>query len=447
MNNPQLPSQTQLGPATGAPLAQPKIVQNLGIKAFSPTDNIKTSTPVLPVQHQSAVQQNNPAAGQNTGAPANPPVKTDPNIAANGAANNVQSDPYHTSPSGILNTLVGTSQGQAPLSPVVQQAMDKYNALAAQSAAIGSQGAAAEAGQRSTGTTPVAEGNAAVTAQTVAAQQGALGQQEQAALAAGNLGVTGQATQQTGLLGALGAAQQTTNIPYDQQGVYTATGQNIGGGAGGGVALQSAVQQALQQIKNGAGYTNAINGSGLGHFGPAGITALQQALPQGFNINQSDAGAAAQASNIGTTGTAQTSAANTAYNNAVQNVSKVTGDYTAASGVGQNLVDTLGKWQQGGLITNVNEGLNRVAGLTSSPEYSQFLAAITNAQSLYGSAFKNAGIIPTQNTQNALNELNPNSSASAIIASLNQLSSDLHAATIVPAYQQQQTYAQQLGIQ
>ncbi len=446
-----LPGNTQQAPSTGAPMAQPKMVSNLGIKAFSPMDNVKSSVPALPAQHQSAIQQNNPATGQNTGLPKTGP--SDPSIAANGTANNIPTPTQSSTPSGILNTLVGTSQGQAPLSPVVQQAMDKYNALAAQSAAIGTQGAASEAGQRTTGTSPVASGNAAVTAQTVAAQQGALGQQEQAALTAGGLGVNAQATQQSGLISALGASQQTAQLPYNTQNVYTATGQPVVQGSGGAGATDphSQIQNFAQQLasgKSGIGYTAAYNqlaqayGSAIANQ----LLGAVQGINPGFNVNASDAQAAATSSNVQTTGTAATSAANTAYNNAVQAVSKATGQYTAATGVAQNLTDTLNSWSQNGLLTNVNEGLNKIAGLTSSPQYSQFLAAITNAQAAYTAAFQTAGITPTQSTQNALQELNPNSSATAIMASLNQLSTDLHAATIVPSYQQQTTYGQQLGI-
>ncbi len=278
--------------------------------------------------------------------------------------------------------------------------MDKYNALAAQSAAIGSQGASAEAGQRSTGTTPVAEGNAAITAQTVAAQQGALGQQEQAALAAGNLGVTGQATQQSGLVSALTGAQQTTNIPYDQQGVYTATGQSIGGG---GVALQSAVQQALQQIKNGAGYTNAINGSGLSHFGPAGITALQQALPQGFNINQSDASASAQANNINTAGTAVTSANAAAYAANLNPYLQLKNTVSNVDQFGNLLISTM---QDGGInpfdVKYANQTLAQVRGELSSAQQATFDNTYASLKSRVSGLLATGGAeIPTQITADA----------------------------------------------
>lgn len=258
---------------------------------------------------------------------------------------------------------------------------------------------------------------------------------------------TTQSNIQSGLTDAgslLTPSNNLLTVPFNQQ-LVGADGQPIGGSSGSG-ALQSAVVNAIDLIKSGSGYSNAVAAANLSQFGPQGTTALLNALGPKFNVNMADADAAAVAQNINTTATASTAAANTAYSNAVQAVSKATGAYTAATGVASNLTSTLGSWTQNGKLTSLNQGLNSVASLTSDPQYSQFVAALTNAQAAYTAAFQSSGITPTQSTENALKELNPNSSATAIVASLNQLSSDLHAATIVPTYQQQSTYASQLGI-
>ncbi|HVW98923.1 MAG TPA: hypothetical protein VHA52_00550, partial [Candidatus Babeliaceae bacterium] len=107
---------------------------------------------------------------------------------------------------------------------------------------------------------------------------------------------------------------------------------------------------------------------------------------------------------------------------------------------------TLANWGNTGLITNYNSAINSIGGLTSDPNYTKFITALGNAQAAYQAALGSSGVTPTKADQDALAALNPSSSANAINAALNQLSSDAHALLIVPAYQQQQTYAQQLGL-
>lgn len=224
----------------------------------------------------------------------------------------------------------------------------------------------------------------------------------------------------------------------------------------------AAVSTALQDIANGSGYANAVNAAGLSLYGTAAISQLQSGLPAGFNINASNAKASTQAQNINTSGTAgtnaaaqnlettntaATTAANAAYQSAVQKVAANTATYNGLTGVSTNLNSTLANWGNTGLITNYNAALNSLAGLTSNPEYQQFVTALGNAQASYQAALGASGVTPTKADQDALAALNPDKSATAINAALNQLSSDAHALLIVPAYQQQDTYAQQLGIQ
>lgn len=363
---------------------------------------------------------------------------------------------------GTVGQLLNTATGNITIGQQAQAISNKY---APQFQALLPQ--YREGGTGTVGTTPVVQGNAANAVQTASAESNLLSQaqsaemagiqpqltaqlqQEQAQAAAGGLQTPGnQFIQQAPTMTLIGAdGQPVQQAAQNPDGSYTNALTGAPLTSTGNARLDNAVANALQAIKAGAGYSNAISAAGLSAYGPMGSNALNNALPKGFNVNASNASAAAQAQNINTTGTASANAANTAYTNAVQAVSKATAALTATTGVANNLTSTLGTWSQNGQLTDLNQAINKLASLTSSPEYAQFNAALLNAQSTYTAAFQNAGIIPTQGTQNALNELNPNSSASAIVASLNQLSSDLHAATVVPAYQQQQTYAQQLGIQ
>lgn len=402
LNIPQNPPANQSTPTSG------------GASTFSLTpDQIAAAKTPLQLSQTGAPQAATGSTGASTGL-------VPPGVGAN------------PTPGSVGGLLGNTSLNPLPqISSLETEAASIANALPGAEAAIkGSPGIAADQ-----------EGREANLAAAGGAQLAGIGD------VLGQLNAT-QSNIQGGLANAGGLLTPSNNlltVPFNQQ-LVGADGQPIGG-ATGSAPLQSAVVNAINLIKSGSGYSNAVAAANLGQFGPQGTTALLNALGPKFNVNMADADAAAVAQNINTSSTASTNAANTAYSNAVQTVSKNTGEYNAATGVGQNLTDTLGTWTQNGQLTSLNQGINTVAGLTSSPQYSQFLAALTNTQAAYTAAFQNAGITPTQSTQNALQELNPNSSAQAILASLNQLSSDLHAATIVPAYQQQSTYAQQLGIQ
>lgn len=165
---------------------------------------------------------------------------------------------------------------------------------------IGKQGAKAKAGYLTTGTTPVAQGRAAVVAQTTAAQQQAVAQGAQAALGGVDKELTAanqaaNAFTQAGNL-AKGALDSGANIaapiqqPYGNMLVDPVTGQPIQQGGG---SIGDAVQLQVQRVLNGtSGYDQAVQA--LSAYGQAGVNALQQALGPNFNIAQSNANAAAQ---------------------------------------------------------------------------------------------------------------------------------------------------------
>lgn len=198
-----------------------------------------------------------------------------------------------------------------------QAAADILKNFGQQYADVGQKGAAFAAGQRSTGTTPVAEGNAAVTAQTTAAQQQALAQgaqtalqgtgqeltaQQQAANAAnaaagtaltgqsnqiaaqneaGQLGIAGQGQLQSGLTSAGTLAQPSGNYPFTFNPLTGSFSQAAGG-------TQVTASQAAQAVKSGQ-MTPDQALSSLSYLGPTAQSQLYSAMrliDPTFNWNQ-----------------------------------------------------------------------------------------------------------------------------------------------------------------
>ncbi len=439
--------------APTVPLATPKMVTNLGIKAASPTDNVKPAATVIPTQYQSTTQTNNPATGQYTAplgsadrtnqllqaasaqtgvaaptftnqanqtAPITPqqvnqyqqtqspsygmapvapatPQYTQP--AATTQQNQVQQNQQqqqqqqNITPPGILNSLLNYSASNIPVGQAATDIANKYSAQI--QPLLGEQ-----VGQRSTGTYPVGEGNAAAIGQEI---QG-LAAQEGQALTANAQGLTAQGQAQNGVLGALQASQSTTQLPYNTPVAYTNTSQPVGGSAQSGSApLQTAVQNALQQIKNGTGFTNAISASGLDQFGLAGKTALLQALPQGFNPNSSDAQAATQAQNIQTAGTAVTSANAAAYASNLNPYLQLQNTIANVDQFGNLLISTM---QQGGInpfdVKYSNTTLANVRNQLSSAQQAVFDNTYASLKSRVSGLLATGGDqIPTQITSDS----------------------------------------------
>lgn len=289
-------------------------------------------------------------------------------------------------------------------------------------------------GHRTTGTEPVGEGNAAAVGQLI---QG-LSAQESQELAGNAQGLTAQNQAQSGLNAAAGQVKPQL-AAFNQQAFDPSTSQF----SGGSDVMSGAVNNAVNLIKNGSGYANAV--ATLSQYGPQAEQQLLQALGTGFNVNASNAQAGAQAQNINTVGTATTQANNSVYQSSVQNYATATKQYDSLSGISEQLNETLSNWQNNGRLTNVNQAINKIAGLTSDPSYQQFITALANTQAQYSSILGSAGVIPTQATKDALSVLDPSSSAEAINAALNQLSKDAHALLVQPAYNQVQEYKKQIG--
>jgi hypothetical protein len=97
--------------------------------------------------------------------------------------------------------------------------------------------------------------------------------------------LTRQGLTQSGLASAAGFAQPD-QVPYSNQYINPLTGQPVGGGISG--SLNDAVSGVVQKLQSGQmTYNDALNA--LSGYGQGGVNALQGALPQGFNIAQSNA--------------------------------------------------------------------------------------------------------------------------------------------------------------
>lgn len=200
-----------------------------------------------------------------------------------------------------------------------QQAQDIAKQFGQRYADVGGKGARFEAGQLTTGTTPVAEGNAAVTAQTTAAQQAALAQGEQAALqglgyeltganqaasaanqAAGQA-YTGQGQQITGLNAAAGLAQPNLGsigqVPYSPLDLSQGSPLGAPGGSAADAARVAGSFQGAQAAAAAPGQTQAnIYGTQVGqqaayqsaHQQAGALTSQLNDLISSFGLNPSD---------------------------------------------------------------------------------------------------------------------------------------------------------------
>ncbi len=161
---------------------------------------------------------------------------------------------------------------------------------------------------------------------------------------------------------ALGAVAPTT-VPYSTQYISPATGLPVSAGGGGGAYslptdAQTLVNTLAQQVQNGQmTYDQAV--SNLSIYGPAGISALTQALGPNFNVNASTASAA-------TTQAGQQ--IQTAMNSANQSLTTL-----------QNLYQSLPGFSQSG-IPGLNQFSNSIESMLGSSQLSSYKAALSDAR-------------------------------------------------------------------
>lgn len=192
-------------------------------------------------------------------------------------------DPY-TVNNGLYGQLITDLANRSQQSGADYQAANqRFTDIAKQQSDLSQQQAQKtyEIGARP-GDTSQATGEQGLLNQLFASRQAALTPQYNAASTQLGAANTQQQLQYNALGSAIsGAAPQAYG--YNQQVFNPVTGQMQGGGS----SLNDAVQGVVQKLQNGTmTYTDAQNA--LAGYGQGGINALQQALPQNFNIAQSN---------------------------------------------------------------------------------------------------------------------------------------------------------------
>lgn len=256
-------------------LPKPQIVSSISQPAAAPKISSPAGTP--------APQYTPPPMPKPAVVTQNPPQ----NVAANG--NPVPQEDQTSRFTGLLEKLVNyaTSGPNAEAAAKAGQVGEKY---AKEQADLGIFDKAA-AGDLSTGTQAVGGGNAQIKYNTKSNRSQALTAAENAELAPINTQVTAAGQGQAGLISGLNAASPI-QVPYSNQVIDPATGKPISGGTS--QSMNDAVQLQVQKVLSGqSGYNDAA--TALQAYGQAGTNALQTALGPNFNINESNANAAAKA--------------------------------------------------------------------------------------------------------------------------------------------------------
>lgn len=335
--------------------------------------------------------------------------------------------------------------------PIGQEAQQIANDYGQKIANIGGQGARFESGQLTTGTSPVAQGNAAITAQSTAAQQQALATGESAALQGIGYQLTGQNQAANASNEAAGQAQTGQGLlqsGLQQAGVLsqpsaTASGQttfnpltgSFTGGSGQNDPTQapSGYTQAdwstiVNNVANGV--PNAISGL------PTVLQAQAQAAAHAQNPNfnyatavgqaagQQAVGAAggqAQASNIQTAGTAGTAGTASALQGTIGTYNNMSALNTTADQQAKTVQQVL---QSTGLNQGVpafTKPLNTLSGQLGSANVTALTSAVTEMQNVYSQLLSSGGTTPSGSEAQALALLSPNSTPAQINSAIQQL--------------------------
>lgn len=246
-------------------------------------------------------------------------------------------------------------------------------------------------------------------------------QQQAAFTGAGNLANTtsGTATgqqnaQQSGLNNAASLAQPV-QVPYNNQFLNPTNGQPVGNSS---YSLQSAAQNYAQMVQNGQmSYNDAV--SALGGYGVAGQQALNSSLPQGFNVNQSNATAGSQ--------TSQTQAQQQYQSSAQQ-----------AKNLGLQLQQVI---NQAGInpsdVNKVNAFVQGIANNTSDPNYATFQNLVNDMASTYANVLTPPGGTTTDMVRQISSSLlNSTQSGQSILQVMQNLDAQVQAkiAGVTTAY-------------
>lgn len=422
----------------------------MGVKANNPAvDNAPPATTSLPSKYQSTNQPVMPDQNLYGGAPQQPQQPQSQSVkqtdgsttlfapgygGANGTPTNTGNGPLTTpngtqvnaggqviapapqnntgTAPGILNTLMNTAGGNTAIGQNAAQLAQNYGA---QIADVGRQGANMQAGDLTTGTNVVGEGNAAVAANSASQRMNALAAAESAALQGTGQQLTAQNQMQTGVLGALGQATQLQSSPYGTPQVNVATGQTysggqpIGSGSGGAIQPNDPAYSALQQYAQMAasGQISAIPSAWTSNpVINAQINQMAQQINPSYSPITSAAQGAATSSNVQTAGTAGVTANQQVFN-------KAYGDYTSLQNTVQN-VDQFGQLLTSGMIapdgTQINPSNAKYANMSianirsqlSSGQQAQFDSTLAALQSKVSGLLSVGGSeIPTKLSSDA----------------------------------------------
>ncbi len=394
----------QVGAAVGG-LVSPSLAPALaGLASFGKQAPKAPATPTAPAAPAQAVPAPAPQATYSAPAytPPSQPVKgllpassaaLSPSLSFGGLVGGLadtQNSPYNQAAQKYIGKTADYGAGNIDLG---KQARDIAEQFGQKYADIGEKGAKFRAGQLTTGTTPVAEGNAAVTAQTTAAQQQALAQGQQAALQGIGYQLTGQ--------------QQAANAANQ------AAGQALTGQGQQQAALGTAAGLAQPQLGSiGQVPFNPLDqnqGQILGTTQGGGVAAAGNLLGQ-FSGAQA-AGAApgnALAAVVGTQTQQQA-----AYQSAHQQAQNLQAQLT-------DLITTLGLNPSD--INAVNAGIQKIAQNTSSPEYKILSNYIADIASRYSQVLTPPGGSATDTTRSvASGMLDGIASGQSIISVMNSL--------------------------
>jgi hypothetical protein len=419
-------------------------------------------------------------------APTNQPIKKQTVITASGDTHTteyhpptqsgvLQSAPQPQTFSGVFNNLANTSSQGSPVAgtaakdlvtqpagtpaaqgytaktaeygagnlPIGQQAKDILQKAGDEYARVGRLGANAEAGYGTTGTSPVAEGNAGVIARNTAEQQAAIEAGAQTALTGTGQELTGQNQAATAANEAAGTALTGQS---NQIGAQTAAG-NLGNTAqatqqSGLIGAGNLAQPQLGSIGQ-VPYSpvDLSQGSPLG--APGGTAADAAKVAGQFQGAQAAAAAPGQiqATNIQTAGTTPTKIAATGLGDVTQRYQDANASYGTIIQQAQNvqkiLADTGINAQNS---TDWNTAVNSLSARLGSANQSKYIAGLAELKQAYTQLLSSVGAAtPTVNGQTATDIFNPGATPNQINAAIDTLNQAAYA-KLLPMYQEGQTY-------
>lgn len=304
--------------------------------------------------------------------------------------------------SDVASSLAGSGAANTALG---QNAQNIASDAAAQIADTGRQGARFAAGQRTTGTSPVAEGNAAVTAQTTAAEQQAIAAGANVALQGNQQALSAQGQTQSAL-NAAGNLTQPNPAAYGQAVFDPVAGTYSGGGSN--LDPQTQATSLAQKVMSGQmTYDQAM--SSLSYAGNVGSNFLNNAITQagGNPLQLQASGSATQ----GIVGTQATQIAG--YQSALQQGQNLQSQLT-------DLIHTFGLNPND--VNAVNTGIQTIAKNTSDPRYQILSNYVNDIANTYSQILTPPGGSATDTTRGiATSMLNATASGQSLISVMQSL--------------------------